>query len=179
MALLKNNLKVRNKLKGEFSTILGELDEIDENDAIDFIKWMGKKCKIYCKALLNKPYPVLPNKMSRGDIVLCDLGINIPPEFSDKNTGKHFVVVWLQQGHNIVVIPITQKKPPYSNKYVIDIGRISGISAETNYARLDSICSVSLRRISRVCGTPNGKLTSTLIREKINSKFLELFVDKY
>lgn len=45
MALLKNNLEVRNKLKGDFSTILGELDEIEENDAIDFIKWMEKSAK--------------------------------------------------------------------------------------------------------------------------------------
>lgn len=130
MTILKNSLNERQRLKGDLATILGELDDLNVEDAREFVKWTCKKAMLYRKAILHSPYTNLPTNMQRGDIVLCDLGINIPPEFSDKETGRHFVVFWAQQGHNAIVIPITQEQPPTENVFTIPIGGITGLPSQ-------------------------------------------------
>ena len=176
MPLLKSDNLRRQKLKGDLATVLGILDDIDSADAELFIKWMRLKTQLFCDAVSNKPYHNLPNNLKRGDIVLCDLGINIPPEFSDKKTGKHFVVFWAQQGHNAVVIPIT-KKANEQNKYTVLLGAIEGLPEKENYIKLDAIRSVSLRRISRVTGSRNGKISVEHIVPVIKDAIIKHFVD--
>ena len=109
MTILKNSLNERQRLKGDLATILGELDDLNVEDAREFVKWTCKKAMLYRKAILHSPYTNLPTNMQRGDIVLCDLGINIPPEFSDKETGRHFVVFWAQQLHSDCAKEIIRK----------------------------------------------------------------------
>lgn len=176
MATLKNSQTHRQQLKGDLASILGELDELEEDDARAFIKWTCKKAKLYKKAILCCPYSDLPRDMQRGDIVMCDLGINIPPEFSDRGTGKHFVVFWTQQGHNAIVIPITQKRPSESNVFTISIGDIPGLPNLQNYVKLDALRSVSLRRISRVYGETDGKLHSEKIVKIVKENMEKLFI---
>lgn len=163
-------------MKGYLATILDELDDLDVEDAREFIKWTCKKASLYKKAILHTPYINLPINMQRGDIVLCDLGINIPPEFSDQGTGKHFVMFWAQQGHNAIVIPITQEQPPQENIFTIPVGRILGLPSENNYVKLDAIRSVSLRRILRVGGKAEGKLYSESASITAKKYFEKLFV---
>lgn len=176
MSCLKDCPDKRQRLKGDLATILGELDELCVDDAKAFVKWTCKKAKLYKKAMLSIPFSDLPIDMQRGDIVLCDLGINIPPEFSDMETGKHFVVFWAQQGHNAIVIPITQKAPPEKNRFTISVGQISGLPSQQNYIKLDSLRSVSLYRLSRILGKANGKLHSERVVEEIKKNFEILFV---
>lgn len=172
MAILKDLPVQRQKLKGDLATILSELDELNEDDAKAFIKWTCKKAKLYKKAVLHLPYSDLPTNMQRGDIVLCDFGINIFPEFSDKGTGKHFAVFWAQQGHSVIVIPITQRHPSADNIFTIPIGEVLGLPNQHNYIKLDAIRAVSLRRISRISGTAEGKLRSEKV-VRIIKKYLE------
>lgn len=176
VSILKNDISTRRRLKGDLSTILGTLDEINSTEAVAFIKWMSKKAQLYKDAILDKPYSSLPKDIQRGDIVLCDLGINIPHEFSDKNTGKHFVMVWCQQGHNVLVIPITSKSSNNKNPYVIPIGKISGLPNMCNFAKLDALRSVSLRRLSPISGFCNGKIHSEETIDKIKNILFKLFI---
>lgn len=161
--LLRDDVVLRQHLKGSLLTILGTLDDLNSQDAESFVKWTSKKAAIYKKALSEEPFPNLPNNMTRGDIVLCDLGINIPPEFSDLS-GRHFVVFWKQQGHCAIIIPITSKKPVSKNSSTISIGKVDGLKSEENYVKLDSIRSVSLRRLSRISGTRDGKIHSEIVK---------------
>ena len=175
MAILKDLPTQRQRLKGDLATIIGELDELSVDDARAFIKWTCKKAKLYKKAILHRPYTDLPTNMQRGDIVLCDLGINVPPEFSDSGTGKHFVVFWAQQGHNAIVIPITQKRPPANNIFTIPVGEVSGLPNHQNYVKLDALRAVSLHRISRVFGEAEGKFHSERIVKIVTENFEKLF----
>ena len=178
MALLKDNQNKRNELKGKLDTVFSNMLDLTIEKAELFIDWCMDKSALYNKALLKKPYPKLPNNIGRGDIVMCELGINVPPEFGNDGTGRHFVVVWSQQGHNFVIIPITKQRPPESNVHTIELGSIDGMPAECNYAKLDAIRTVSIRRLGRVIGQPNGKIVNADVREKINKAILDLFVDK-
>ena len=175
MAILKDSPSQRQRLKGDLATIIGELDELSADDASAFIKWTCKKAKLYKKAILHLPYPELPTDMQRGDIVLCDLGINVPPEFSDRGTGKHFVVFWVQQGHNAIVIPITQRPPSANNIFTIPVGEVPGLPNQQNFVKLDALRSVSLYRISRIFGEAEGKFHSERIVEIVTENFKKLF----
>ena len=46
--------------------------------------------------------------MKQGDIVIVDFGINIIQNLDDDTNG-HFALIWGQQGHNFIVIPLTKK----------------------------------------------------------------------
>ena len=177
MGILKNNTQLRNSLKGRLSTLLSNIDDIEETKAELFVKWCESKSKFYKDGILKSRYKALPNSMQRGDIVMCELGINIPPEFGNDGTGKHFVVVWGQQGHNLIVIPITKETPPKTNIYTIALGSITGMPSPNNYAKLDAIRTVSLRRISKVFGPKDGKIVEPKVRTIINTAMKNLFID--
>lgn len=176
MGTLKNNISLRNRLKGNLSTLLDNLDDIEDNKAERFVKWCQEKSSYYRDGILKNRYNPLPNSMKRGDIVMCELGINVPPEFGNDGTGNHFVIIWGQQGHNMIVIPTTKQKPPTSNIYTIELGVIDGLPPVVTYAKLDAIREVSLRRISRVFGATDGKIYNDAVVEKINESFKDLFI---
>lgn len=178
MNLLKDDPNKRSELKGKLDTVFSNMLDLSTDKAQLFIDWCMDKSALYNKALLKKPYPKLPNNIERGDIVMCELGINVPPEFGNDGTGRHFVVVWSQQGHNFIVIPITKQKPPADNTHTIELGAISGMPAICNYAKLDAIRTVSIRRLGRVIGQKDGKIVNADVRAKINNAILKLFVDK-
>lgn len=178
MGTLKDNIALRNRLKGNLSTLLDNLDNLEESKSERFIKWCQEKSTYYRDGILKNKYNPLPNAMKRGDIVMCELGINIPPEFGNDGTGKHFVIIWGQQGHNMIIIPTTKQKPPVSNIYTIELGLIDGMPPVTTYAKLDAIREVSLRRISKVFGQPDGKIYDETIIRKINNGFKNLFIIK-
>lgn len=178
MSLLKNDQNKRNELKGKLDTVFSNMLDLSVDKADLFITWCMDKSALYNKALLKKQYPKLPNNVQRGDIVMCELGINVPPEFGNDGTGRHFVIVWGQQGHNFIIIPITKQEPPKENVHTIKLGKITGMPAECNYAKLDAIRTVSIRRLGRISGQKDGKITNNDVRLKINKAILDLFVDK-
>ena len=178
MDVLKHDINKRNELKGKLDTVFSNMLELNAEKASLFVDWCMDKSLLYNKALLKKPYQSLPNGMSRGDMVMCGLGINVPPEFGNDGTGRHFVIIWAQQGHNFIVIPITKQKPPKENIHTIELGKIEGMKADCNYAKLDAIRVVSIRRIGRVSGVKDGKITDDNVRQKVNQAIADLFVDK-
>lgn len=178
MGVLRDDLNKRKEIKGKLDTIFSNILDIDVKRAILFVDWCMNKSVLYCDGLLKRKYPRLPNDIQRGDIVLCELGINVPPEFGNDGTGRHFVVVWAQQGHNFIVIPITKEEPPKENIHTIKLGKINGMSAECNYAKLDAIRVVSIRRLGRISGQHDGKIVDKMVRVKINTAIEKLFVDK-
>ena len=174
---LKDDMIRRQHLKGDLSTILGILDFANCEDAEDFIKWMSKKAQMYQTASSPESHLRLPSNLVRGDIVMCDFGINIRPEFSDKGGRKHFAMFWSQQGHNAIVIPITTKFPGDQNKHTVPIGSINGFSEKENYIKIDSIRSVSLYRLSRIAGHRNGKIAAQHIIPKVKKALTEFLID--
>ncbi len=107
--------------------------------------------------------------MERGDIVLVQLGMNISPELSDDGTGKHFCMIWKQQGLNFIIIPLT-KHPQNKNKLSVDLGIIPNMPGGIHtYAKIDAIRSVSLHRLFRIKGLHDGKIqTSKDLQDKIS-----------
>lgn len=58
------------------------------------------------------------------------------------------------------------------------MGSIKGLPSPKNYAKLDAIRTVSIRKLGRVIGTKDGKIVDEEIRKKINRAIQELFIDK-
>lgn len=178
MGILRDDVQKRNEIKGKLDTVFSNMLDLSVEKASLFIDWCMDKSSLYNAALLKKNYPKLPKSMQRGDIVMCQLGINVPPEFGNDGTGRHFVVIWGQQGHNFIVIPITKQAPPPGNIHTIKLGNINGLPDACSYAKLDAIRTVSIRRIGRVLGQKDGKIVSPTVRTKINQAIINLFVDK-
>lgn len=178
MTLLRDDIAKRNELKGKLDTVFSNMLDLRTEKADLFIDWCMNKSVLYRDALLKNKYPKLPNNIQRGDIVMCELGINVPPEFGNDGTGRHFVIVWSQQGHNFIIIPITKQAPPESNTHTIKLGKIDGMPADCNYAKFDAIRVVSIRRLGRVIGQKDGKIVSPDIKNKINDAMKKLFIDK-
>lgn len=181
MGLLKNNISMRNSIKGKLSTILSFIDEIDENIANDLVNWFIKQAEHYDKHINKKRFHKLPDNISRGDIVLADLGMNIHPELSDSGTDKHFVLIWGQQGQNFIVIPLTKHPQPAYNNYGVNLGKIAGLPTDNDtYAKIDAIRSISIRRIHRIKEQPNGKIviSDIALLESISNIFETQFIIK-
>lgn len=178
MGLLRDNPSKRSELKGKLDTVFSNMLDLKTEKAVLFVDWCMNKSVLYSDALLKKKYQRLPNNIQRGDIVMCELGINVPPEFGNDGTGRHFVIVWAQQGHNFIVIPITKEEPPKENIHTIELGKVDGMTAECNYAKLDAIRVVSIRRLGRVNGQKDGKIVDLEVRKKVNDAIIKLFVDK-
>lgn len=176
MGILKNNQTMINSIKGKLSTIEQTLEDIDDVPAQRFIDWMETKAELYKAGVLETKKQPLPYAMQRGDIVMCELGINISPEFGNDGTGNHYVMIWGQQGYNFIVLPITKHCPPSSNIHTIKLGHIDGMPEEINYMKLDAIRSVSIRRLSKVYTQPDGKIDGKQFIRQISDAILYLFV---
>ena len=180
--ILKNNTNKRNIVLGRLQDILNKLDNIDARKAEKLVDWFVEKSEYYNKLENNLLFQRCPNNMERGDIVLVQLGMNIFPELSDDDTGKHFCMIWAQQGQNFIVIPLT-KHNQNVNRLSADLGVIPNMPNGVNtYAKLDAIRSVSIRRLYRIQGVTDGKITiSKDLQDKISNVILKEFVgfDKF
>lgn len=183
MAKLVNDGTKKNIVLNKIQQMVSKLDQIDSDKAVRLTNWLLEKTDYYYKIENNLLFQKYPNKIGRGDIVLVQLGMNIAPELSDDNTGKHFCVVWAQQGTNFIIIPLTKQTQPPSNKLAVPLGVISGMpNGVATYAKLDAIRSVSIRRLYRIQGTTDGKITlSQDLQDNISKLFLKEFVgiDKF
>ena len=179
---LKDDANRRGNVLSKLQNILNNLDNIDAGKANRLVEWFVEKTSYYNKIENNLLFQRYPNEMQRGDIVLVQLGMNIFPELSDDDTGKHFCMIWAQQGQNFIIIPLT-KHQQNSNKLSADLGVIPNMPNGVNtYAKIDAIRSVSIRRLYRIQGLTDGKIvTSKELQDKISNVILKEFIgfDKF
>ena len=179
---LKNDINRKNTVLGRLQDVLNNLDNVDSKKAENLADWFVEKSAYYNKIENNLLFQRYPANMKRGDIVLVQLGMNIFPELSDDNTGKHFGMIWAQQGQNFIVIPLT-KHSQTANRLSAELGIIPNMpNGVITYAKIDAIRSVSIRRLYKIQGIPDGKIeTSIELQNKISDVILKEFVgyDKF
>lgn len=166
--------------KKTFENIYQKLENIDSEIALEYLNWLDKKTS-YFKDSINKiGYNTQPDNLKRGDIVWVEFGINVGTELSDFNTKGHYAVVWALDLGNVVVIPLSSRDALGSN-LTYDIGIIKELndykSKQHSYLKLDAIRSISKRRIARINGRDNGKISLSkrnieLVKKAIKSAFI-------
>ena len=174
---LKNDKVRRGVIEAKLQDVLNNLDNINCKKAEKLVDWFVEKSDYYNKIENNLLFHKYPKDMKRGDIVLVQLGMNIFPELSDDDTGKHFGMIWTQQGQNFIIIPLT-KHPQSSNRLYAHLGIIPDMpNGVDTYAKIDAMRSVSIRRLYRIQGLPGGKIETSLeLQNKISNVILKEFV---
>ncbi len=158
----KTHRKNKAKVDELLLSIKKQLSNIDSEIALEYLNWIGKKT-LYLNQSINKiGYGAQPDNLSRGDIVWVEFGINVGTELSDYKTHGHYALVWAIDLGNVIVIPLSSRDAPGS-LLTFDLGIIEGLNDKNelahSYLKLDAIRSVSKRRIARMNGRENGKLT--------------------
>ena len=144
-----------------YESIEKELNNIDVEIGNEYLAWLEKKTKYFNKSLNKAGYITQPDNLSRGVIIWVEFGINIGTELSDFQTKGHYAVAWIIDLGNVVVIPLTSQKPS-SSEMTFDLGIIDGLDEKEaihSYLKLDAIRSISKRRIRRLQGKKDGKIT--------------------
>ena len=148
--------------KHAFNSIYKKLSSIDSEIAGEFIAWLDKKATYFKESINKSGYNTQPDNIKRGDIVWVEFGINVGTELSDFNTKGHYALVWAVDLGNIVVIPLSSRDAIGSN-LIFDIGVIPELNEDDSdthsYLKLDAIRSISKRRIARMIGRDDGKIT--------------------
>ena len=166
--------------KHAFNSIYKKLSSIDSEIAGEFIAWLDKKATYFKESINKSGYNTQPDNIKRGDIVWVEFGINVGTELSDFNTKGHYALVWAVDLGNIVVIPLSSRDAIGSN-LTFDIGVIPELNEDDSdthsYLKLDAIRSISKRRIARMIGREDGKITLSkenikLVEEAIKVAFL-------
>ena len=166
--------------KHAFNSIYKKLSSIDSEIAGEFIAWLDKKATYFKESINKSGYNTQPDNIKRGDIVWVEFGINVGTELSDFNTKGHYALVWAVDLGNIVVIPLSSRDAIGSN-LTFDIGVIPELNEDDSdthsYLKLDAIRSISKRRIARMIGRDDGKITLSkenikLVEEAIKVAFL-------
>lgn len=166
--------------KTAFNNIYKKLSSIDSEIAGEFIAWLDKKTTYFKDSVNKTGYNTQPDNIQRGDIVWVEFGINVGTELSDFNTKGHYALVWAVDLGNIVVIPLSSRDAIGSN-LTFDIGVIPELNEDDSdthsYLKLDAIRSISKRRIARMSGRENGKITLSddnikLVEQAIKIAFL-------
>lgn len=178
---LKEDQQSKDQVKRTLAKINDQLLEVNRDDAVVFPEWLLKKSKYFKNHKLGKGFGDIPSKITRGDIVRVNLGVNIGDELSDIEQDGHFCLVWARKGFMLVVIPLT-KTPQIDNEFAVNLGKIKGLPENVDsYAKLEQIRAVSIRRVKRIREYKDGKISIAdrpeLLR-KINEKIEELFLFK-
>lgn len=181
MTALKNDEAQKQRVKATLTKIIDQLEEVDSQKAYKFSDWLLRKSRYYKSHSLRKGFGDVPNNISRGDVVRIDFGINVGDEYSDENQDCHFGLVWARQGYLLVIIPLT-KTPQIKNDLGVNLGKIPQLPEDVDtWAKLESIRSVSIRRIKRMNEFSEGKfslLDSEAVMSKINQKIMDQFIIK-
>ncbi len=160
--LLSSN-KSLNKIEQKvFRSIASKLAPIDEEIATEYLLWLDKKTTYFRNSINKTSYGAQPDEIKRGDVVWVEFGINVGTELSDYKTKGHYAVVWAIDLGNVVVIPLSSRDSPGS-EMTFDIGIIPELNDNNelthSYLKLDAIRSISKRRVARLSGKTNGKIT--------------------
>lgn len=165
-----------------FRSIQSKLAPLEQEVAMEYLTWLDKKTSYFRSSMEKSGYGTQPDSLKRGDVVWVEFGINVGTELSDYKTRGHYALVWAVDLGNIIVIPLSSRDAPGST-LTFDIGVIKELnddkeSQETHsYLKLDAIRSISKRRIARMTGKANGKITLSkenieLVEKAIQIAFL-------
>ena len=168
--MLSGKKEHRNKTEQKvFRSISRKLAPIDEEIADEYLSWLDKKTTYFRNSIEKNGYGAQPDHLSRGDVVWVEFGINVGTELSDYKTKGHYAVVWAVDLGNVIVIPLSSRDAPGS-ELTFDIGVIPELNEKDkethSYLKLDAIRSISKRRVARMAGKLNGKIT--LSKENIS-----------
>ncbi|MCH5180244.1 MAG: type II toxin-antitoxin system PemK/MazF family toxin [Erysipelotrichales bacterium] len=163
--------------KKAFKNIYKKLGNIESEIASEYLSWLDKKTSYFKDSVNKTGYNTQPDNLGRGDIVWVEFGINVGTELSDYNTRGHYALVWAVDLGNIVVIPLSSRDAIGSN-LTFDIGIIPELNDEDkeqhSYLKLDAIRSISKRRIARMTGRENGKISLSKENIKLVEKAIEV-----
>ncbi len=151
---------MKNKSKYYLDNIERKLKYTNHELAEEYLSWLDKKTDYFLESLEKQGYQTQPDDLNVGDVVWVEFGINVGTELSDYNTKGHYaVVIGLDLG-NVIVIPLSSRDGSNS-ALTFDIGVIEGLNYKNqhSYLKIDAIRSVSKRRIGRMVGKNNGKIT--------------------
>ncbi len=158
-SLNKSLVKTEQKV---FRSIANKLAPIDEEIATEYLLWLDKKTTYFRNSIEKSGYGAQPDSLARGDVVWVEFGINVGTELSDYKTKGHYALVWAIDLGNVIVIPLSSRDAPGS-ELTFDIGVIPELNdkdQETHsFLKLDAIRSISKRRVARLSGKTNGKIT--------------------
>lgn len=157
-----NDSKMQKKTTKVFNSIKRKLASLDSEIADEYICWLDKKTTYFRSSIEKSGYGAQPDNLQRGDIVWVEFGINVGTELSDYKTKGHYAIVWAVDLGNIVVIPLSSRDAPGSI-LTFDLGIIKQLGEKENgqhsFLKLDAIRSISKRRIARMPGKQNGKIS--------------------
>lgn len=157
-----HDLKKQKKSQKVFKSITKKLQNIDSEAALEYLQWLDRKTTYFRNSIDKTSYKTQPDNLTRGDVVWVEFGINVGTELSDYKTKGHYALVWAVDLGNIIVIPLSSRDAPGS-ALTFDIGVIDGLNINNveqhSYLKLDAIRSISKRRIARMVGKENGKIT--------------------
>lgn len=151
---------MKNKSRYYLDNIERKLKYTNHELAEEYLSWLDKKTDYFLESLEKQGYQTQPDDLNIGDVVWVEFGINVGTELSDYNTKGHYaVVIGLDLG-NVIVIPLSSRDGSNS-ALTFDIGVIEGLNYKNqhSYLKIDAIRSVSKRRIGRMVGKNNGKIT--------------------
>lgn len=172
-----NDSKLQKKTKRIFSSISKKLSSLDSEVADEYLTWLDKKTTYFRSSVEKSGYGAQPDNLQRGDIVWVEFGINVGTELSDYKTKGHYAVVWAVDLGNIIVIPLSSRDAPGSS-LTFDVGIIPSLNdkevKQHSYLKLDAIRSISKRRIARMSGKENGKISLTTENVKQVEKAIEM-----
>ena len=148
--------------------------------ALEIVDWHLKKSNYHKKHYSKERFPPLPKNMERVDMIRVNFGLNIGDEFSDNGVSSHFAIYWAQNGYQIVVIPISsQERQPEKNSYAVNIGHIPGLPKDSDsYAKIDMLRSINIRRISKITGKSEGKISLKTIKPDAIQAITEKIIEK-
>ncbi len=146
--------------KDYLNNIEKKLENLDFELASSYLSWLDKKTDYFIESLEKQGYQTQPDDLNIGDVVWVEFGINVGTELSDYNTKGHYAVVIGVDLGNVIVIPLSSRDGSNSS-LTFDIGVIKGLNHKNqhSYLKVDAIRSVSKRRIGRMVGKNNGKIT--------------------
>lgn len=181
----------KDEIKGNLDTLWSELHDVDDNYAETYLKWCVQKLLLnknhreeieirksiksaatdaekagLQKALKKVAHKNLPKNISRLDIVHIKFGVNAGDELSDvdlddKEIPGHYGIVVKQLGFLFLVIPLTsQRQRGQSHELILENLGLPGTTTKSHVA-FNKIRTVHIRRIQRIHGIPEGKLTVT------------------
>ena len=179
--LFKSSKRNKKILENTFDSIEKRLSKLDFELAKEYLNWLERKT-VYLESSVNKKsYLNQPKNLNPGDIVWVEFGINVGTELSDYKTKGHYALVINVSLGNVVVIPLSKSESV--NSLYIDLGIIDELSDGDkkfhSILKVDAIRSVSKRRIGKIKGVKEGKVTLDKdLFEEVKIKIEDVLFDK-
>ena len=147
------------KTKLALQRIQRKLENINQELTEEYVSWLERKTDFFLESIEKHGYQTQPDDLIPGDIVWVEFGINVGTELSDFKTKGHYAIVIALDLGNVVVIPLSSRDS--HSALTFDLGVIDGFNNKNQHSflKIDAIRSVSKRRIRRMQGKTNGKIS--------------------